>query len=200
MTAGPETPPEDVLRARLDDSIRVSRDILGDEALLAHAADAASRIAGALRDGGRLLLFGNGGSAADATHLAAEFVGRFKLERDPLPALSLTDNPSSVTAIGNDYAYEMVFERQIAGLGRAGDVAIALSTSGTSRNVVAGLRAARTAGLTTIAFTGGSGGDCPPLADVCVRIPSVDTAQIQEATMTLCHAICEWVEQSLAER
>jgi D-sedoheptulose 7-phosphate isomerase len=183
--------------ARIQESIDAKAAVLRDEDLLAGVEAAAALVADALRAGGKLLLFGNGGSAADATHIAAELVGRFKEERVGLPALSLTDNVSSVSAIANDYAYDEVFARQVEAFGRDGDVAIALTTSGLSKNVVRGLQAAVDRGLRTVAFTGATGGDCLAIAEHCLRIPSADTARIQECTLLLCHAICEWVEREV---
>ena len=161
------------------------------------AVTAADAVSDAVRAGGKLILFGNGGSAADAMHLAAEFLGRFLLERRPLPALALADNHSAVTAIGNDYAYEQVFSRQVLALGRPGDVAVGLSTSGGSANVAAALRAARDHGLLTIAFTGADGGIVADAADIVIAIPSRQTPRIQEAHLMLGHLICEAVEQAI---
>ncbi|MDQ5808518.1 MAG: SIS domain-containing protein [Actinomycetota bacterium] len=158
---------------------------------------AAALMTEALRAGGKVVFCGNGGSAADASHLAAELVGRFQLERAALPALSLSDNVASITAIGNDYDYAQVFARQLRGLATAGDVLVALSTSGTSANVVEAVRAARELAVRTIAFTGSGGGDLAALCDVCVRVPSDSTARIQECYMLLCHAACELVERTL---
>jgi D-sedoheptulose 7-phosphate isomerase len=150
------------------------------------------------------LLFGNGGSAADATHLAAELVGRYKLERDALPALSLSDNNSSITAIGNDYAYDVTFARQIQAFGREGDVAIGLSTSGRSVNVLRGLQAASELGLQTVAITGAAGpvleGEAPHIGegvDLWLAMPTDDTPRIQECTMLVGHTICELVERAV---
>jgi D-sedoheptulose 7-phosphate isomerase len=194
------TAAQNLIELRLQESIELTSAVLRDQTLLAGAARAAELIGNALREDRRVLLFGNGGSAADATHLAAELVGRFKAERPAMAALSLTDNASSLSAIANDYAYELVFARQVEAFGSAGDVAVALSTSGTSPNVVAGLRAAASRGMRTLAFTGASGGDLLDAAELCVRIPSAETAHVQECTMVLCHAICEWVERDLLER
>lgn len=195
---GAEGDARELLAARVQDSIDAKTLLLRDEVLLAGAAQAAEVLVQALRAGGKVLLFGNGGSAADCTHIAAELVGRFKAERRAMPALSLTDNASSMSAIANDYAYDVVFERQVQAFGTQGDVAVALTTSGMSRNVVAGLHAARAAGLRTVAFTGAGGGECAAAAELCLRIPSDDTARIQECTLLLCHAICEWVEREAA--
>lgn len=181
------------------------QNLLADETLLAGVTEVAGRLTDTLRDGGKALLFGNGGSAADATHLAAELVGRYKLERDALPALSLSDNVSSVTAIGNDYAYDVTFARQVQAFGREGDVAIGLSTSGRSVNVLRGLEAAAELGLHTVAITGAAGqqlsGEAPHLgrtADLWLAMPTADTPRVQECTMLIGHTICELVERSLA--
>jgi D-sedoheptulose 7-phosphate isomerase len=153
----------------------------------------------AFRAGNKLLLFGNGGSAADAAHVAAEFVGRYLVERRPLPALALADNLSAVTAIGNDYGYEEVFARQLRALGAAGDVAIGLTTSGRSANVVKGLDAARELGLRTVALTGADPGPVGAAAEHRIAIPSADTPRIQEGQILAAHIVCEWVEARLAE-
>lgn len=188
---------EILLRARVADSLAAVRRLLESDAILA-TADAAGRIADSLRSGGKVLFFGNGGSASDAGHLAAELLGRFALERRSLAAVCLSDHTAAMTAIGNDYGYEDVFARQVAGLGRPGDVAVGLSTSGSSRNVVRALETAREAGLVTVAFTGAGGGKVAGLVDVCVRVPSEDTPRIQELCMLLGHTLCEIVERELA--
>ena len=185
--------------ARLQESIDVKAAMLADDSLMSQAAAVAGLIVEALRDDGKVLLFGNGGSATDATHIAAEFVGRFKLERRPLPAISLTDNTSAVSAIANDYDYEQIFSRQIVALGRPGDVALGLTTSGMSKNVVQGLRAAAAHGRRTVVITGASGGSCAAAAQLCLRLPSDETSRVQEAYMVLCHSICEWVEQQFVD-
>lgn len=165
--------------------------------LLAAAEGAAERIAAALAAGGKLLVFGNGGSAGDAQHIAGEFVSRFNYDRAPLAALALTTDTSVLTAIGNDYGYERVFERQVLALGHAGDVCLALSTSGTSPNVLRAMHAAQDMGLATIGLTGRSGGLMAPFADVLLRVPSDATPLIQQVHMALAHAICGRVEASL---
>jgi D-sedoheptulose 7-phosphate isomerase len=179
------------------ESLAVQQRLLESERLreLERAADL---IAGAMRAGHTLLVFGNGGSAADATHIAAEFVGRFLCDRQALPALSLSDNASAVTAIANDYGFERVFARQVDALGKPGDIALAISTSGTSANVVAGVHAARERGLTTIGLTGEDGGDLRVLCDVCLRAPSASTPRIQEAHATMYHVLCDLAEQALS--
>jgi D-sedoheptulose 7-phosphate isomerase len=192
-----EPPAAEVARSRIQESVAAHRALLEDDGVADEIAGLADRIVESLRDGGKVILFGNGGSAADATHLAAEFVGRFRFDRPPLPALSLSDNGSSVSGIGNDYGYEDVFARQLDALGSPGDVAIGISTSGTSPNVVAGLRTARSGGLHAVALTGAGGGDLRAEADQCLCMPSTETARIQECYMLAGHVVCELVEQTL---
>lgn len=163
---------------------------------LVHAAEL---IAACLQRGGKLLLFGNGGSAADAQHLAAEFVGRFAEDRQPLPALALTTNTSALTAIANDFGFEQVFARQIMAIGHPGDIVIAISTSGDSPNVLFGVQAAREIGITTIGLTGGDGGKLAALVDCAITVPSANTAHIQETHIAIGHALCVAVEQALVE-
>ncbi len=158
---------------------------------------AGDAIVTAIRRGNKVLLFGNGGSAGDAQHLSAEFVGRYVSERAPLPAIALTTDSSALTAIGNDYGFDQVFARQVRALGRHGDVAIAISTSGRSRNVILGIEAAREAGLATIALTGGDGGMLAPIVDVAIVVPSNTTARIQECHITIGHVLCEFVDGEL---
>lgn len=152
----------------------------------------------ALGNGRTVFFFGNGGSAADAQHLAAEMVGRFTLERRALPAIALTTDTSILTSIGNDYGFDRIFIRQIQALGRPGDVAIGLSTSGNSPNVLLAIDAARKQGLVTIALTGHSGGKLGERVDFCLRVPSSNTARIQESHITLGHLICQGVDAALA--
>ena len=157
----------------------------------------ATKVAGKLRKGGKILLFGNGGSAADAQHIAAEFVGRFIPDRPAIPALSLGVDPSGVTAIANDYGFEQVFARQIEALGREGDIALGISTSGDSPNVLAGLKAAKKQGLYTIGFTGESGGKMSDLVDDLFRVPSTRTPRIQETHIVLGHCLAELTDREL---
>jgi len=175
---------------------RAVADSLG--ALLPTVAELTTRLCAALADGGRLYTFGNGGSAADAQHLAAELMGRYKLDRRPLPAVALTVDPSVVTCIANDYAWEDVFARQIEALARPGDVVAAFTTSGTSENVVRGLTAGRRAGATTVLFGGGAasadGGPAAAQADLALVVPSATTARIQEMHVLLLHAVSEGVD------
>ena len=163
-------------------------------------AEAAAAIVGALRAGGKLLVFGNGGSAADAQHVAAELVGRFARERAAMRALALTTDTSVLTGVANDYAFERVFARQIEALGTKGDAALGISTSGASPNVVAALEAARSLGLQTIALTGGDGGAVGRAAAIHVNVPSSATARVQEVHRTLLHVMCDIVERDLDQR
>jgi D-sedoheptulose 7-phosphate isomerase len=156
------------------------------------------RMAACLSAGGRVLAFGNGGSAADAQHLAGELVGRFRRDRAALSALALTTDPSVITAIGNDVGYEAIFSRQIEAHGRPGDVAIGISTSGRSPNVIAALQLARSRGLVTVGLTGGGGGRLPELVDYLVDVPHGDTARIQEVHGMVVHILCEIVEEEAA--
>ena len=156
--------------------------------------DVGRRMAECLRAGGKVLVFGNGGSAADAQHIAAEMVGRFAMDRAPLAAIALTTDTSALTAISNDYSFDRVFARQIEALGRHGDVALAISTSGGSKNVLAGVAAARRGGLKVVAFTGRDGGELGRAADVHVNVPENATARAQEVHRTLLHVLCELVE------
>lgn len=162
--------------------------------------DAAVLIQASLDAGGKLLLFGNGGSAADAQHIAAEFVGRFMAERRALPAIALTTDSSILTAVGNDYGFDQVFARQIAAIGNDGDVAIGISTSGNSPNVLAGIRRARLQKMKTIGLAGRDGSALMNLADIPIAVDSDSTARIQECHITIGHLLCELVERDLVER
>jgi D-sedoheptulose 7-phosphate isomerase len=157
----------------------------------------ATILATAFRDGHKVLLFGNGGSATDAAHIASEFVGRYKRARPPLPAIALTTDFAAITCIANDYGYDELFTRQIRAHGQKGDLAIAISTSGNSPNVLKGVAAARECGMTTIAWTGGTGGKLTALVDYPFVVPSTVTARIQESHITLGHVLCELVEEQL---
>jgi D-sedoheptulose 7-phosphate isomerase len=184
----------DLLRARILTSAEVKRELATD---VDAATAAAVMLVEAYRTGHKMILFGNGGSAADAQHIAAELTGHFYLERPPLPALALTVDTSALTAIGNDYGFEDVYARQVTGMGQPGDVAIGLTTSGGSKNVVRGLEAAREHGLGTIALTGRSGGRAGEVADVCVRVPSDDTPRIQESHTVIGHTWAEIIEAAM---
>jgi D-sedoheptulose 7-phosphate isomerase len=172
-----------------------------DANLRARIHEIAEAITAAFRGGHKLLIAGNGGSAADAQHIAGEFLSRLNFDRNPLPAIALTTDSSVLTAIGNDYGFDRTFERQVRGLGQPGDVFIAISTSGRSANVIAALKAAREAGLTTIGFTGSrDNGLMRPLCDHCFAAPAEETALIQQIHIVAAHAICGLVESSLFPR
>jgi D-sedoheptulose 7-phosphate isomerase len=151
----------------------------------------------AFREGKKVMLFGNGGSATDASHIAAEFVGRYRRDRDPLPALALGTDMAALTCIANDYDFTDIFSRQILAHGRKGDVAIAISTSGNSLNVIRGVEAAHDRGLVTVGWTGATGGKLTDLVDYCFCVPSSVTARIQECHITLGHVLCELIEERL---
>ena len=187
--------PVAAVRAVVDACIAVHERLREEN--LQPVADAAAAILAASTGGSKVLVFGNGGSAADAQHLATDLVGRFQRERRALAAVALTADSSLLTAVANDYAFDRVFVRQIEALGIRGDLAFGISTSGRSTNVVEGLRAARARGLTTIALTGRDGGPAGALADIHINVPDPSTAWIQEAHRTLIHAICELVEREL---
>jgi D-sedoheptulose 7-phosphate isomerase len=170
--------------------------LLADNALLQTIEQASTAILRALKAGNKVLFCGNGGSAADAQHLAAEFSGRFYMNRKALPAEALHCNTSYLTAVANDYHFDVIYSRIIEGIGNKGDVLIGLSTSGNSKNIVEAFKSAKAAGMITIAFTGDSGGAMKALADYLINIPSANTPRIQESHIMVGHIICEWVEQA----
>ena len=186
------------------EAILLTRELLdmmaADEALCEATVRAAELCVAALRAGGKVMICGNGGSAADAQHWAGELVSRFHYDRPGLAALALTTDTSILTAIGNDYGYQRVFARQIEAIGVKGDVLFALSTSGNSPNVVAALEAARAKGISTVGFTGQGGGKMAILCDVCVIIPSSSTPRVQEGHEVLGHAICGMIESAIFPR
>jgi D-sedoheptulose 7-phosphate isomerase len=184
----------------IENAIRVKQGILADAALMEHIATAGETLIDAYRQGHKILIAGNGGSAADAQHLAAEFVSRFDYDRPGLPALALTTDSSILTAIGNDYGYEHLFKRQIEANGAPGDIFLGISTSGNSPNIVAALKAARAAGLFALGLTGECGGNMRDSCDLCIRVPSTATPRIQEAHITIGHIWCSLVEQALFPR
>jgi D-sedoheptulose 7-phosphate isomerase len=194
----PDTDPATQFRRRVEQHVSVTQALL-DDRYVSFAIDVAGVLTRAIERGGKVLVCGNGGSAADASHLATEFVGRFMIDRRPFAALSLCDNSSTLTAIANDFEFADIFARQVRALGRPGDVLLALSTSGASANVLAAVDAAREAGLQTIGLTGRSGTNLARSVDLCVRVPTDDTARIQEGYMLVGHIICELVERALAK-
>lgn len=181
------------LGAHLDTMARIRQ----DADLIAAIARGIDLMTACFRNGGRVYFCGNGGSAADAQHLAAEFSGRFYFDRPVLPADALHCNTSYLTAVGNDYGYEQVFARLISGLGRKGDILVGLSTSGNSANILRAFEVCREKGVTTIAMTGASGGRMKELADLLINIPATDTPRIQEAHITVGHILCERVEDNI---
>ena len=187
-----------LLRSAFDEAIALHQRV--KDADPRPVLDAAAAIVEALGRGGKLLLFGNGGSAADAQHVAAELVGRFTRERVALAAIALTTDTSVLTSVGNDYAFDRVFARQVEALGRPGDVALGISTSGASPNVVAALEAARALRMHTIALTGGDGGAVGRAAAIHLNVPSDVTARVQEVHRTLLHVICDIVEESVVDQ
>lgn len=185
-----------IITLRLQNSLSIKRDMLISDCI-SQAAAAATAMTTALRAGGKVLFFGNGGSSMDAGHLAAELSGRFYRDRPGLAGISLADGTAALTAIANDYAYDEVFARQVRALGRPGDVAVGLTTSGNSRNVVDALVAAREAEMVTVALTGRTGGKVTEAVDICICVPTDDTPRVQEACMHLGHTICEIIEREM---
>jgi D-sedoheptulose 7-phosphate isomerase len=185
------------VEAVLDEAVRVHEEVRRGD--LSAVVETVNALESAFARGGKVLVFGNGGSAADAQHFAAELVGRLRRDRAARPAIALSADTSVLTAIANDTGYERVFSRQIEALGAGGDVAIGISTSGGSPNVLAGLAVARALGLTTIAFTGRDGGRARRAADIHVNVPHDSAARVQEVQRTLLHAVCELIEDAIAK-
>ncbi|MEK6564794.1 MAG: D-sedoheptulose 7-phosphate isomerase [Candidatus Omnitrophota bacterium] len=179
----------------INDAIHIKEEILHNQ--IENIIKAAKLIIACYKAKGKVLIFGNGGSAADAQHIAAEFVGRFQKERPGLAAIALNTNTSILTAVSNDYGYEIVFARQVEALGESGDVAIGISTSGKAKNVIMGIKKAREMGLKTMCFSGATGGELSKAAELSFIVPSLVTARIQEAHITIGHIICELVEDEL---
>lgn len=181
----------------ISQSIAAKQAILENPEFLARIQQAADLVTASLRGGGKVHFCGNGGSAADAQHLAAELSGRFYFDRPPLNAEALHCNTSYLTAVGNDYGYEHIFSRLLAGTGHAGDVLVGISTSGNSQNIVNAFEKAREMSIKTVAMTGRGGGKMKELADLCLNVPSTDTPRIQESHIMVGHIICELVETTL---
>lgn len=186
----------DRIKDILLESIQVKEELLRTK--LGQIVEIAESVIGSLKKNGKVLLFGNGGSASDSQHIAAELVGRFKKDRTALAALALTTNTSVLTSLANDYGYEIVFAKQIEALGQKNDIAIGISTSGRAKNVASGIRQAKKMGLKTIVLTGGDGGELAKLADISLIVPSSITARIQEAHITIGHIVCELVENAFS--
>jgi D-sedoheptulose 7-phosphate isomerase len=188
---------KDPIAAHLERSLAALQRTAQDAALLATARKIAAAVIAALRSGNKLLIIGNGGSAADAQHIAAEIVGRYKQDRPAYAAIALTTDTSALTAIANDYGFEQVFARQLEGLGARGDVLLALSTSGRSPNILAALRIARQRGLVTIGFTGNTGEALTSLCDHLLVAPSDDTPVVQQIHLAVAHGVCDEIEQTM---
>lgn len=181
----------------IEKSIATKQAVLKDENLLAAIDKATETVTTSFKAGGKVLFCGNGGSAADAQHLSAEFSGRFYTDRDPLPSEALHCNTSYLTAVANDYGYDVVYSRIVKGMGRKGDVLVSLSTSGNSVNIINAMKQARELGMINIAFTGETGGNMKEHADILINVPSKDTPRIQESHITIGHIICQLVEEGL---
>lgn len=186
---------EQMIRRSIAESMEVQARLI--EHSLADIVRIADLLVDTFQSGGKVVLFGNGGSAADAQHVAAELVNRLQMDRDALPAIALTCNTSVLTSVPNDIGFEQVFARQVKALVREGDVAVGISTSGSSPNVLEGIRAAKQQGATTVGFTGGEGGQLKALTDICLCVPSSNTPHIQEAHIAAWHAICAVVEKKM---
>lgn len=184
-----------IIEESIKESIRVKECLLKDQ--IANIEKCARAMIKSLRLGGKILIFGNGGSAADSQHMAAELVGRFKKDRRPLAAVALTVNTSILTAVGNDYGYDDIFTRQIKALGRKGDVALGISTSGNSQNVLNALKEAAAMGICTVSLTGGDGGRITKISDIAINIASKDTPRVQESHITIIHVICDLIEKDI---
>ena len=191
---------QDYIAQSLEENIRLKTGILNDLSMRERIESLGTAMAQTLDRGGKILLCGNGGSAADAQHIAAELVGRFSTEREGLAAIALTTDTSILTAVGNDYGFDHVFERQTAALGTKGDIFIGISTSGDSPNVVLALRKARAMGMTTVGLLGKTGGQCLSLCDYSFVIPSGESARIQEAHITIGHILCGIVDKIRAQK
>jgi D-sedoheptulose 7-phosphate isomerase len=189
---------EDHIIKIFKESIRIKEAFVNEN--LSKLVNVVEAVTSALKAGSKILIFGNGGSAADAQHIAAEFVNRFVIERPPLPAIALTTDTSVITSIGNDYDFSEIFSKQIRAIGLPGDIAWGISTSGNSANVLKGLEVAKKMGLVTIAFTGKDGGDIAKIADLSINVSSSVTARIQEVHITAGHAICDLVDIKLFQK
>jgi D-sedoheptulose 7-phosphate isomerase len=188
---------DDAILREINESISVKQEILKDAALVSLVQQVANECIAAYRRGNRVLLAGNGGSAADAQHIAAEFVSRYAFDRPGLASIAFTTDTSMLTAIGNDYGYDQIFRRQLEANGRQGDVFIGISTSGNSANVLAALQCARELGIVTVGLTGQGGAKMKAFSDYCIQVPSMSTPRIQESHIMLGHIICGSVEDTL---
>jgi D-sedoheptulose 7-phosphate isomerase len=188
---------ESLIGSRIRESIKNLNNLLLGEAAIKLVADAAGLIMGSIKSGNKLMICGNGGSAADAQHMAGEFICRFCKDREPLPALALTTDTSILTSVSNDYSYDDVFSRQIKALGTSGDILLGISTSGSSKNVLHAFMAAKEKGIKTILLTGNAGKQIAQYSDIVINVPSGDTPRIQEMHLIIEHILCEIVEMEL---
>lgn len=196
----PELIKPELIKKLLQESCAIKQKVLQDERLLAEIRQVMDVSINALRSGNKLLLAGNGGSASDAQHIAAELVGRYEHERPGLPALALTTNSSQITAIANDYGYDQLFARQVQALAKEGDIFFGLSTSGNSQNVVNAIEQCKQLKVTTVGMTGQSGGKMASLCDYCIKVPADNTARIQEVHITIGHILCAAIETALVDQ
>ncbi|NOQ30365.1 MAG: D-sedoheptulose 7-phosphate isomerase [Helicobacteraceae bacterium] len=185
------------IKKEIENSAKTKMSILEDEKLLASIEEAAKKCVAIYKSGKKTLIAGNGGSAADAQHFAAELVGRYGFDRPSLPSLALTTDTSNLTAIGNDYGYDQVFSRQLEGMGAEGDLFIGISTSGNSQNILNAFSSAKKKGITTVALTGRDGGKMANVADITLIVPSNDTPRIQESHLLIEHIICDIIEKEI---
>jgi D-sedoheptulose 7-phosphate isomerase len=183
------------IKAELEEGVRVKQRVIDEQVFVLE--EILQILLQTLRAGNKIILFGNGGSAADSQHIAAELISKFRRDRSALPAIALTTDTSILTSIANDFSFDYVFSRQIEGLGEKGDVALGISTSGNSQNVIHALRIAKEMGMTTIGFTGAEGGALKDHVDICFHAPSQNTPRIQEVHIAVAHALCELIEQEL---
>lgn len=186
---------KDIIKNLIEESIDVKKALIKDQ--VGNIESAALAMMAAVRSGNKILIFGNGGSAADSQHMAAELVGRFKKERSAIPALSLTTDTSILTALANDYGYDVIFSRQIEANGKKGDIAFGISTSGNSKNVIAAIKKAQAAGLRTICLAGCDGGALKKDCEISIVVNSKDTARVQESHITIIHILCQLIEDGL---
>ncbi len=191
---------QDQIRKIVEESIKTKQSLLADATLMSTIEQVTVAVAAAFRAGHKVLFCGNGGSAADAQHLAAEFSGRFYTDRDPLPSEALHCNTSYITAVANDYGYDYVYSRIVKGMGRPGDVLVGLSTSGNSANIVNALEEAKKIGMITVVLTGEKGGKMKGMGDYAINVPSNDTPRIQECHIMVGHIICQLVEEKLFDK
>ncbi len=185
------------IKEQLNESIKIKQMIYNDKSIISLIQDIAEEIIRVFKNGNKTLIAGNGGSAADAQHMAGEFVSKFYFDRHGLPAIALSTDTSIITAIGNDYGFERLFARQVQAIGVKGDIFIGISTSGNSSNIIKALEESKQLGLTTVGLTGQNGGKMPNLCDYCIKVPSTETPRIQEAHILIEHILCALVEKAI---